>query len=92
MASFIPSALYALAKREEEADPRDGLSREEREAYSMYCGANPGECPIDTSFYYYRVSIGANATFLALFALSFLMYLLTMVITWRRSKIGRAHV
>lgn len=40
-------------------------------------------CPISTSYYFYRVSIGANATFLALFCISFLGFVLTYAFTRR---------
>ena len=40
-------------------------------------------CPIDTSYYYYRVSLAANATFLALFSLSLLGFIVTYGVTRR---------
>ncbi|TGO63375.1 hypothetical protein BCON_0013g00210 [Botryotinia convoluta] len=40
-------------------------------------------CPISTSYYFYRVSIGANAAFLALFSISFLGFVFTYAFTRR---------
>jgi len=40
-------------------------------------------CPIDSSYYFYRVSLAANATFIALFSLSLLGFLLTFAFTRR---------
>lgn len=42
-------------------------------------------CPIDSSYYAYRVSLAANATFCALFALSLIGYLAVSAFTWKRS-------
>lgn len=86
MASLVYTALEALTKRREDDDPRNGMTRAEIEAYAKWCGQNVDKCDITTSFYYYRVSLAANATFLALFALSMLLYLGTMAVTWKRSR------
>jgi hypothetical protein len=40
-------------------------------------------CPTDTSNYYYRISLGANAAFAALFGVSLLAYLFTYIFTRR---------
>ena len=40
-------------------------------------------CPISSSYYYYRVSLPANATFLALFAISLIGFLATYALTRR---------
>ncbi|KAK0105075.1 hypothetical protein ONS95_004561 [Cadophora gregata] len=40
-------------------------------------------CPIDSSYYFYRVSLAANATFIALFAISLLGFLVTYAVTRR---------
>ncbi|KAK6581654.1 hypothetical protein PZA11_005351 [Diplocarpon coronariae] len=40
-------------------------------------------CPLDSSYYFYRVSLAANATFIALFALSLLGFLLAFASTRR---------
>ena len=40
-------------------------------------------CPIDTSYYYYRVNLAANATFLALFSASLLGFIATYGFTRR---------
>lgn len=40
-------------------------------------------CPIDSSYYFYRVSIGANAAFLALFSISFIGFIITYALTRR---------
>jgi len=40
-------------------------------------------CPIASSYYFYRVSLAANATFIALFSLSLLGFLVTFAVTRR---------
>ncbi|KAH7372151.1 putative sphingoid long-chain base transporter RSB1 [Cadophora sp. MPI-SDFR-AT-0126] len=40
-------------------------------------------CPIDSSYYFYRVSLAANATFIALFAMSLIGFLVTYAVTRR---------
>lgn len=40
-------------------------------------------CDITSSYYYYRVSLGANATFIALFSISLIGYLATYAFTRR---------
>ena len=40
-------------------------------------------CPIDSSYYFYRVSLAANATFIALFAISLIGFLVTYAVTRR---------
>lgn len=40
-------------------------------------------CPLDTSFYYYRVNLGANVAFIVLFGLSAIAYLATLISTRR---------
>ncbi|APA10908.1 hypothetical protein SS1G_03409 [Sclerotinia sclerotiorum 1980 UF-70] len=55
--------------------PRNQLDR--------YADCTIDTCPISTSYYFYRVSIGANAAFLALFSISFLGFVLTYAFTRR---------
>jgi hypothetical protein len=40
-------------------------------------------CPIDSSYYFYRISLGANATFIALFSISLIGYVATYAFTRR---------
>lgn len=40
-------------------------------------------CPITSSYYYYRVSLAANATFLALFSISLIAFIATYALTRR---------
>jgi hypothetical protein len=40
-------------------------------------------CPIDSSYYFYRVSLGANVTFITLFGLSVLGFVITFLTTRR---------
>ncbi|KAK2624128.1 hypothetical protein QTJ16_006762 [Diplocarpon rosae] len=40
-------------------------------------------CPIDSSYYFYRISLAANATLIALFAASLSAFLLTFAVTRR---------
>ncbi|CZS91452.1 related to YER185w, Rta1p [Rhynchosporium graminicola] len=42
-------------------------------------------CPIDSSYYFYRVSLAANATLAALFAISLIGFLVTYAVTRRAS-------
>lgn len=44
---------------------------------------NDTTCPVASSYYFYRVSLAANAIFLALFALSFIGYVSTWLFTRR---------
>jgi len=67
MASLISSGLSLLARNR-----KDDLS---------FCTIDT--CPIDSSYYFYRVSIGANATFIALFSISLLGFLITFALTRR---------
>jgi len=67
MASIVSSALSLIA-------------RNRKEELALCTLAT---CPIDSSYYYYRVSIGANATFLALFLVSFFGFLATYAFTRR---------
>ena len=68
MASLIASTLSQLVAR------KNRLPLE-------FCTIDT--CAIDTSYYYYRVSLAANATFLALFSLSLLGFLVTYGVTRR---------
>ncbi|TAQ86220.1 hypothetical protein B7494_g5458 [Chlorociboria aeruginascens] len=47
------------------------------------CKIGLPECPISSSYYFYRVSLPANATFLTLFSLSLIAYLGTYALTRR---------
>jgi hypothetical protein len=44
-------------------------------------------CPIITSYYNYRIALAPNALFLALFSLSFLIYFLIFLFTWRHTRL-----
>lgn len=74
---FTPSQYAALLASAEAA----GISRKD---LLRHCTIDI--CPLDTSYYYYRVSLAANATFLALFALSLIGYLVVSALTWKRSR------
>jgi hypothetical protein len=67
MASIALPALSLILQR----DPRSDLK----------CTVET--CDINTSYYFYRVSLGANATLLALFSISCLAYILTYAFTRR---------
>ncbi|ESZ94164.1 putative Sphingoid long-chain base transporter RSB1 [Sclerotinia borealis F-4128] len=54
-----------------------------RNQIDNYADCTVDLCPISTSYYFYRVSIGANATFLALFSISLLGFILTYAFTRR---------
>jgi hypothetical protein len=69
MASLLATALFT----------RDSSYRDQ----FADCTTPSAVCPIDSSYYYYRVSLGANATFLALFLISLIGFLLTYVFTRR---------
>lgn len=47
------------------------------------CTTISDECPVQSSYYFYRVDLGANAAFAALFGVSLLGYLITFLITRR---------
>lgn len=53
-------------------------------AYLRACTLD--KCPIETSFYWYRLSLPANVVFVSLFTASLFGYLLVAIITSRRSK------
>ncbi|KAF4636340.1 hypothetical protein G7Y89_g1768 [Cudoniella acicularis] len=48
-----------------------------------YADCTVDTCPIDTSFYYYRISLAANAAFIALFSISLIGFLVTYAFTRR---------
>ncbi|TVY36102.1 Sphingoid long-chain base transporter [Lachnellula occidentalis] len=54
-----------------------------RNTKDQYADCTVDTCPIDTSYYFYRVSLAANATFLALFAISFVGFIVTFALTRR---------
>ncbi|KAH6675037.1 putative sphingoid long-chain base transporter RSB1 [Halenospora varia] len=54
-----------------------------RRTRDRYANCTVDTCPISTSFYFYRVSLAANATFLALFAVSLIAFLVTYGMTRR---------
>lgn len=68
MASFVHPALSLMVPRDRVSDLRN-------------CTVET--CPIDSSYYFYRVSLSANAAFLALFSISLLGYLITYAVTRR---------
>jgi hypothetical protein len=47
------------------------------------CTLSNPHCPISSSYYYYRISLAANATFLALFSISLIGFLVTYALTRR---------
>ncbi|RDW62324.1 hypothetical protein BP6252_11757 [Coleophoma cylindrospora] len=51
--------------------------------HNPYANCTVSTCPLSTSYYYYRVSLAANATFLALFSVSLIGYLATFAFTRR---------
>jgi hypothetical protein len=67
MASLLSTAIQLVA----------------RDRIDEYANCTIATCPIDTSYYFYRVSLAANATFIALFSLSFLGFVLTYAFTRR---------
>lgn len=67
MASLISTALSLVARKQ-----RD-----------QWADCTLDTCPISTSYYFYRVSLGANAAFLALFSVSLLGFLITYAFTRR---------
>jgi hypothetical protein len=54
-----------------------------RKATDRFAHCTLSTCPISTSYYFYRVSLAANATFLALFAISLVGFLATYALTRR---------
>lgn len=76
MASFIQPAMELVARR-----TRD-----------KYADCTIDTCPISTSYYFYRVSLPANATFLALFIISLIGFLATYAFTRRATAFTFAMV
>jgi hypothetical protein len=68
MDSFLGSAMSLVARKTR----HDALAE-----------CTLATCPISSSYYFYRVSLGANATFLALFSISLLGFILTYAFTRR---------
>lgn len=64
------------------------VSRETRLDQLRYCTIDI--CPIDSSYYFYRMSLPANATLIALFSLSFLGYVAVWALTRRASAFSFA--
>lgn len=56
---------------------------EARRQRDQFADCTIDTCPISTSYYFYRVSLGANATFLALFSISLLGFVVTYAFTRR---------
>ena len=77
MASLLSSALSLAARRNHHDSLQD---------------CTLATCNINTSYYYYRVSLAANATFLALFSLSLLGFLLAFAFTRRATAFTFAMV
>jgi hypothetical protein len=67
MASLLSTAIQLVA----------------RDRIDEYANCTVETCPIDTSYYFYRVSLAANAVFIALFSISFLGFVLTYAFTRR---------
>jgi hypothetical protein len=68
MASLLSTAVSLMARKQ----PNQSL-----------CSEVGPQCPISSSYYFYRVSLAANATFLALFSISLIAYLATFAFTRR---------
>ena len=71
MASVAFEALSSLAARKIGSGP-----------YS-HCTTISAACPVEKSYYFYRVNLPANAVFLALFSISFIGYIATWAATRR---------
>lgn len=71
MASLILSGLSQLLTR---ADNNDKFNA---------TGCTVSTCPIDTSYYFYRVSLAANTVFLILFTLSLIGFISVYALTRR---------
>jgi len=54
-----------------------------RRGPDLYANCTLETCDINTSYYFYRVSVGANATFLALFSISLAAFIVTFAATRR---------
>ncbi|TVY23782.1 Sphingoid long-chain base transporter [Lachnellula hyalina] len=54
-----------------------------RRTKDQFAACTLDTCPISSSYYFYRVSLAANATFLALFAISFIGFAVTFALTRR---------
>jgi hypothetical protein len=54
-----------------------------RDRYENCTIDGPTACALDTSYYFYRVSLSANATFLALFSISLIGFIATYALTRR---------
>ncbi|TVY44651.1 Sphingoid long-chain base transporter [Lachnellula subtilissima] len=54
-----------------------------RRTKDQFAACTLDTCPISSSYYFYRVSLAANATFLALFAVSFIGFVVTFAVTRR---------
>ena len=67
MASLIGGAIQLLSRR----------------ARDRYADCTIDTCPLDTSYYFYRVSLASNATFVALFSASLIGFLATYAFTRR---------
>ncbi|KAN0111007.1 RTA1 domain containing protein [Hyaloscypha variabilis] len=59
------------------------VSRASNGYVDQYVNCTIETCAIDTSYYYYRVSLPANATFLALFSISLIAFIATYAFTRR---------
>lgn len=70
MASFVEPAMALMA-------------RANRTHTYQLADCTIDTCPISSSYYYYRVSLPANAAFLALFAISLVGFLATYALTRR---------
>lgn len=54
-----------------------------RAGRDRFQNCTPSTCDIRTSYYYYRISLGANVFFITAFSISLLAYLLTYAFTRR---------
>ncbi|KAL3422373.1 RTA1 like protein [Phlyctema vagabunda] len=70
MASFVGDTIQLIA-------------RADRGKNETLLQCTLATCPISSSYYFYRVSLGANATFLALFSISLLAFIITYAVTRR---------
>lgn len=62
---------------------RDDVTTNDTRVSYKFCTEPSDLCPLDSSYYYYRMDLGANATFAALFAVSLIGFLGTFIATRR---------
>jgi len=62
------------------------------QALANFCIQPGADCPISSSYYFYRVSLAANTTFITIFSLSLIGYILTFALTRRATAFTFAMV